>query len=143
MKRLQDFINENLTINESSESKSISFNFKDLENAEETLKKFADLDNCLIEDNKLTVTVSKDNANKLSQVQDLLSQYSQGLRNSTKRASDEQYAQKTKSFEDKVNELNQTIDDFINVDADPRDDVKKEEKEAKKKEEDAKKKEEE
>ena len=45
----------------------------------------------------------------LEAVQDILQQYCQTIRSSQKRSSNEQYAQKTKSFETKVGELNDAI----------------------------------
>ena len=134
MKNLRNFLFEQL-IKESDESKTVSFEFKGLDGGEDALKKFTDKDSCEISDTKLTVTVTKDNANKISDVYDELNQFCQGIRNSTKRASDEQYAQKTKSFEDKVKELKNIIDKFMNDDTDPKDDVKDEENKDKKEEE--------
>lgn len=113
MKSLQDFILENVEVVESkSESKTITFNFDGLENAEEALKTFEDKEYCEIEDNKLKVTVNADNFNKLDSIKDEIKKYSDSIRNSQKRTSDEQYAQKTKSFEDKVNEFIAAIDEF-------------------------------
>ena len=113
MKSLQDFILENVEIVESkSESKTITFNFDGLKNAEEALKSFEGKEYCEIEDNKLKVTVDADNFSKLDSIKDELKKYSDTIRNSQKRSSDEQYAQKTKSFEDKVNEFIATIDEF-------------------------------
>jgi len=134
MKTLQDFLFEQL-LNESDESKSVTFDFKDLENGEEELKKFAENEFCEIEETKLTVKVTKDNANKLNDVQDELKQYCTGIRSSTRRASDEQYAQKTRTFQNKVNELNEIIKNFLSSDTDPKDDIKQEEKDTKKEEE--------
>ena len=138
MKSLQEFILES-TEQKSDEpkAKEFVFKFKDLENGEETVKSLANVYGCTANEDKqeVTISVNKENANKLETAQDILQQFAQGIRNSTKRASDEQYAQKTKSFEDKVNEFTKAIDDFLNVDADPRDDVKKEEKDSKDKDE--------
>lgn len=126
MKTLLEFINEQRKVNEASkESKSITFNFKDLENGEDTLKSFENKEYCEIEDNKLKVTVNADNFNKLDSIKDEIKKYSDSIRNSQKRTSDEQYAQKTKSFEDKVNEFIATIDEFTT--ASKEDDKKEEE----------------
>ena len=62
MKHLTDYISEAAVeqkINE-AESVTISFNFKDLENGEETLKSLEGKEGCTIEDNKLTLTVNTD-----------------------------------------------------------------------------------
>ena len=114
MKTLQDYIIEQSQMNEAIESKSITFDFTDLENAEETLKSFEDQEGCTVEDNKLTVNITKDNVDKLDSVQDILQQYSETLRKSSKSTNDEQYAQKTKKFAEKVEEFNDTIDKIEN-----------------------------
>ena len=121
MKNLKDYILENSKsvenqneINEASKEKKITFDFTGLENDEETLKSFDGKDFCTIEDNKLTVTVTADNCDKLDTVQDILQQYAETLRSSTKNSSDEQYAQKTHKFADKVAEFNDVLDEFQN-----------------------------
>lgn len=114
MKTLQDFIIEKSQLNEGIESKSITFDFTDLENAEDTLKSFEDREGCTVEDNKLTVTITKDNVDKLDSVQDILQQYGETLRKSSKSTNDEQYAQKTKKFAERVEELNDIIDEIEN-----------------------------
>ena len=117
MKSLLEFINEQAEINEAaSKSKTFTFNFKDLENGEDTLKSFEEKENCKIEDNKLTITVNDDNFDKLTEIVDSLKKYSDTIRKSQKVSSDEQYAQKTKSFEDKVNELTIAIEELKNPD---------------------------
>lgn len=127
MKSLQEFIIENVEVDESkSESKSITFNFDGLENAEDTLKSFEDREGCSVEDNKLTVTLSEETKGKLDTVQDILQQFCETIRNSSKRSSDEQYAQKTKSFEDKLKEFNDALDELENPDEDDDKDDKKE-----------------
>ncbi len=127
MKSLQEFIIENVEVDESkSESKTITFNFDGLENAEDTLKSFEDREGCSVEDNKLTVTLSEETKGKLDSVQDILQQFCETIRNSSKRSSDEQYAQKTKSFEDKLKEFNDALDELENPDEDDDKDDKKE-----------------
>ena len=49
-------------------------------------------------------------------IQDILQQFCQTIRNSQKRSSDEQYAQKTVDFEKKIGELNDAIDEIANED---------------------------
>ena len=138
MKSLKDFLFESSEIIESTEivestdepkAKEFIFKFKDLENGEETVKSMANVYGCTANEEKLevSITVNKDNANKLETAQDILQQFAQGIRNSVKRASDEQYAQKTKAFEENVNKFTEAIDAFLNIDADPADDEKKEE----------------
>ena len=114
MKHLSDYIVEQSQVNESSTSKTITFNFKDLENGEETLKSLEGKEGVTIEDNKLTLEITTDNVDKLDTVQDILQQFCHTIRNSSKRSSDEQYAQKTVEFEKKVGELNDAIDEIQN-----------------------------
>jgi len=114
MKHLEDYINESINLNESEESKSITFDFSDLENAKETLDSLKDQEGCEIEDNKLTVTITQDNVDKLDTVQDILQKYTDTIRSSVKRSSDEQYAQKTKKFAEKLAEFNETLDKIAN-----------------------------
>lgn len=116
MKHLTDYISEAAVeqkINE-AESVTISFDFKDLENGEETLKSLEGKEGCTIEDDKLTLTVDANNVDKLGAVQDILQQFSETIRKSTKSTNDESYAQKTASFEKKVGELNDAIDKIKN-----------------------------
>ena len=133
MKRLQEFINEqaevNVNITEAKDSKEITFDFTDLENGEETLKSLEDKEGCTVEDNKLTIKITGDNVDKLDTVQDILQQYSDTIRSSQKRSSDEQYAQKTIKFEKKVGEFNDAIDEISNPkdDKDGKDDKDKNE----------------
>lgn len=118
MKHLQDYIIEaaEIKVNEGAESKSVVFDFTDLENAEDTLKSLEGKDGVTIEDNKLTLEITKDNVDKLETVQDVLQQFCQSIRKSQKRSSDEQYAQKTIAFEKKVGEMNDAIDAIQNPD---------------------------
>lgn len=112
MKSLTEYIYESM------ESKTIEFDFTDLENAEETLKSFEDKEYCEVDENKLKVTINPDNVDKLDEVQDILQQYCQTIRSSSKSTNDEQYAQKTKKFEQKVTEFNDAIDEIANPEED-------------------------
>lgn len=118
MKHLQDYIVEQAQVNEAVTEKKITFNFKDLENAEETIKSLEGKEGVEVEEDKLTVTVSSDTVDKLDTVQDILQQFCDKIRNSQKRSSDESYAQKTVKFADKVNELNDAIDEIKNPEED-------------------------
>lgn len=130
MKHLQDYIVEQaeVKVDEGATSKSITFDFTDLENAEETLESLKDKEEVSIDDKKLTLEITADNVDKLDTVQDILQQFCQTIRNSQKRSSDEQYAQKTASFEKKVGEMNDAIDEIKNSeeDDDQKDDDKDE-----------------
>ena len=118
MKNLTTFINEkralnNKTIKESNDSKEITFNFTDLENAKETIESLEKMDNVTKKsDNELTVTVTSDNVDKLDTVVDILQQYAETLRHSSKRSSSETYAQKTIAFAKSVASLNDAIDEL-------------------------------
>lgn len=125
MKHLQDFINEAMKINEASESKSVTFNFTDLENADETIESLKDKEGVTVDDKKVTLTLTKDNVDKIGTVQDILQQFCQTVRNSEKRTNDEQYAQKTKSFEEKIGEMNDAIDELTASDEEDKEDKDK------------------
>ena len=116
MKHLQDYIIEQAQVNEGASSKTITFNFKDLENGKETIESLKDKEGVTAEEDKITVEVTSDNVDKLGTVQDILQQFCDKIRNSQKRSSDEQYAQKTVEFEKKVGELNDAIDEIKNPD---------------------------
>lgn len=116
MKHLQDYIIEQAQVNEGASSKTITFNFADLENGKETIESLKDKEGVEAEEDKLTVTVSSDTVDKLDTVQDILQQFCHTIRNSSKRSSDEQYAQKTVEFEKKIGELNDAIDEIKNPD---------------------------
>ena len=124
MKHLQDYINEAVKINKSMESKTITFDFTDLENAEETIKSLDGCEGISIDGEKVTLSITKNNVDNIETIQDILQQYCQTIRNSQKVSSDEQYAQKTVSFEKKIGEMNDAIDEISSTDDD--DDDKKE-----------------
>jgi len=115
MKNLKDYLVESF-LNEGSSSKSITFDFKDLENAKETIESLKGKEGVEATEDSITVTVTSDNVSKLGTVQDILQQYCQSIRSSQKRSSDEQYAQKTVAFEKKVGELNDALDEIENPD---------------------------
>ena len=120
MKHLQDYIVEQaeVKVDEGATSKSITFDFTDLENAEETLESLKDKEGVSISDKKLTLEITADNVDKIGTVQDILQQFCQSIRNSQKRSSDEQYAQKTVEFEKKIGEMNDAIDEIKNPEED-------------------------
>jgi len=116
MKHLQDYIIEQAQVNEGANSKSITFDFTGLENGKETIDSLKDKEGVTVDGDKLTVEITSDNVNKLGTVQDILQQFCQTVRNSQKRSSDEQYAQKTVEFEKKIGELNDALDEITNPD---------------------------
>ena len=112
MKSLFEYMNEKM-MTESSDTKEIKFNFTDLENAEETIKSLESMDNVTkTSDNEITVTVTAQNSDKLDTVVDILQQYCNVIRHSSKRSSSEQYAQKTVKFEKTLSSLHSAIDEF-------------------------------
>lgn len=126
MKHLQDYIIEQAQVNEGVSSKSITFDFTDLENGKETIDSLKDKEGVTVDGDKLTVEITSDNVDKLGTVQDILQQFCQSVRNSQKRSADEQYAQKTVEFEKKIGELNDALDEIANPDDKDDKDGKKE-----------------
>lgn len=116
MKHLQDYINEAVKINEGIESKTITFDFTDLENGEETVKSLDGQTGISVDGLKVTLSITKDNVDSIGTAQDILQQYCSTIRSSQKVSSNEQYAQKTVSFEKKVGEMNDAIDEIANPD---------------------------
>lgn len=116
MKHLQDYIIEQAQVNEGTSSKSITFDFTDLENGKETIDSLKDKEGVTADGDKLTVEITSGNVDKLGTVQDILQQFCQTVRNSQKRSADEQYAQKTVEFEKKIGELNDALDEIANPD---------------------------
>ena len=126
MKHLQDYIIEQAQVNEGASSKSITFDFTDLENGKETIDSLKDKEGVTVDGDKLTVEITSDNVDKLGTVQDILQQFCQTVRNSQKRSADEQYAQKTVEFEKKIGKLNDALDEIANPDDKDDKDGKKE-----------------
>ena len=118
MKNLRDFILE------SESSKTITFNFKDLENAEDTIKSLESCEGVSVQDQSVTVTVSSDTVSKIGPAKDILQQFSNEIRNSSSRTNNEMYAQKTKEFENKVTELNDAIKELENPEEGEKDEKK-------------------
>lgn len=116
MKHLQDYINEAVKISEGIESKTITFDFTDLENGEETVKSLDGQTGISVDGLKVTLSITKDNVDSIGTAQDILQQYCSTIRRSQKVSSNEQYAQKTVSFEKKVGEMNDAIDEITNPD---------------------------
>lgn len=116
MKHLLDYINEAVKISEGVESKTITFDFTDLENGEETVKSLDGQTGISVDGLKVTLSITKDNVDSIGTAQDILQQYCSTIRRSQKVSSNEQYAQKTVSFEKKVGEMNDAIDEITNPD---------------------------
>ena len=113
MKRLQEFISEAIEVNEASEeSKSFTFDFTDLENAEDIVKSLENREGVTVDGSKVTVEIKKDS--NVVNVQDILQQSIQTLRKSQKSINDETYAQKTAKLEKTLGEMNDFIDKVEN-----------------------------
>ena len=116
MKHLNEYIleaAEEQTVVE-SKGKSISFDFSDFEKGEDTLKSLEGKEGCTVEENKLTIKVDSNNADKLSTVQDILQQFVEAEKKSSEFTNNESYAQKVSKFGAKVEELNNAIDEIQN-----------------------------
>lgn len=116
MKTLIEYIKEACEEKLVAASKKVSFNFSGFDGAEDTLKslqEIADKDGVSveIEDSKVTVTLSKDNVDKAEGVFELLQDYIQLRGKDTKRASDEQYAQKCQKLEKSLSDWRDYVDD--------------------------------
>lgn len=125
MKSLSEFILEKCS-GKTCESKTFIFNFDGIDEIDDTLKSFDSDEYCEVDGKKVTVNVTKDNANKLANVYDTLANAITGLRSSQKRASDEQYAQKTAKLEREVNALNSYIKEITNPTETPEEELEKE-----------------
>lgn len=115
MKNLYEYVQESIEkiednqINE-SESKSFTFNFKSINDSEDFIKSLEEQEYVTIDGEKVTVNVTDENKDKLETIIDLLQQFIDKSRKDTKNASDETYAQKTKSLEVKLGEMHTFID---------------------------------
>ena len=126
MKSLHEFLMDKLHGKSVNESKTVTFDFTDLENGEETLKSLEGKDGVTVDGQKLKLEITPDNVDKIGATQDILQQFCSTIRNSSKRTNDETYAQKTKEFEKTVGEMNDAIDEIEGGDDD--DDKKDDEK---------------
>lgn len=100
-------------------SKSFTFDFSGLSEAEDTMKSLEDLGskhgvNVSKDGDKVSFTITKDT--DIEAIQDVLQQYAQVLRSEQKNSSDEQYAQKTKKFAETVGDMNDYLDELSGSD---------------------------
>ena len=107
MKSLTSFIKE---AQEESKVKSFVFDFTGLENGEETMKSLCG-DDCPA-DGKFTLEVDANDPDAVEKELDILQQFAETIRRSTKNASNEQYAQLTKKFANVV----KSVQDFLAAD---------------------------
>lgn len=135
MKSLSEFLKESMQVNEGEQKGSFEFNFKDLPNAEDTMKSLEDM--CTdkgisfkIDDTKFKLSLPDDiadNKDKVSGIQDVLQQYSDINRKDQKNSSDDSFAQKTKAFMLTVKAMNEFIDRVEDDEENKEEDNKKEE----------------
>lgn len=141
MKNLVEYIKEACEDSVAA-SKKISFNFSGFEGAEDTIKsvkEIAEKDGVEVEveDEKVSVSLKKDELDKAEGLFELLQDYIQLRGKDQKRASDENYAQKCQSLEKKLNDWRDYVDDVNTCDDEPekKEDDKKDGSEDKKEEE--------
>jgi len=103
MKKLSTYIKESY-LNE-SESKKMSFSFKDLEGAKEFLEKVKDFEAVTTDEEALTLDVNIDNEDAAKSIYTEIKKFCDTIRHSSKRTNDEAYAQKTLKFKHKVDAL--------------------------------------
>lgn len=116
MKSLTEYIKENFIVEEENKTQSVTFNFDGIDNAEETVKSLSDMEYVSVDGNKVTVTVTSDNCDKLDTVQDILQQAIQLERAGTKSTNNEQYSQKVSALEKQLAKFNDTLDGFCDCD---------------------------
>lgn len=121
MKSLTEYIKENFIVEEEDKTQSITFNFDGIDNAEETVKSLSDMEYVSVDGNKVTVTVTPDNCDKLDVVQDILQQSIQLERAGTKSTNDEQYSQKVSALEKQLAKFNDALDEFCDCDCEDED----------------------
>ena len=108
MKSLSEYIKENLNI-ENNNAGSVKFNFDGMDNADDILKQLSSFQSVSINDKEVEI-VCDANVDELNEVYDILKKYSDDERSGSHRTNDEQYAQKTIKFAEKVNELKKMIE---------------------------------
>ena len=141
MKSLSEYIKENLNI-ENNNAGSVKFNFDGMDNADDILKQLSSFQSVSINDKEVEI-VCDANVDELNEVYDILKKYSDDERSGSHRTNDEQYAQKTIKFAEKVNELKKMIEKIETPDDTKSDDTKSDDKNSDDKKSDDKKKEEE
>ena len=122
MKTLVEYIHEAVILNESKDSKTISFNFSKLDGVEDFLKSFDSCDCVNVEDN--TVTVNVTNSDNCAKVFELIQDFVHARRNDLKVSSDESYAQRVHKLENKLAEWQDFLNDLELAEEDDKDDDK-------------------
>lgn len=119
MKNLSEYVKESFDIaetdveeiveSETPESKEFTFDFTDLDNADDIIKTLQENDAISVDGKKVTLTVKKDDKNVESAMEEIR-KYTETIRSSSRRASDEKYAQETVKFA----KVTADVDAFIN-----------------------------
>ena len=122
MKSLSEYIKENLNIENINEG-SVKFNFDGMDNADDILKQLSSMQSASVNDKEVEV-VCDANVDELNEVYDILKKYSDNERSGRHRTNDEQYAQKTIKFAEKVDELKEMIEKIETPDDMKSDDTK-------------------
>ena len=110
-------------------SKTFSFNFSSMEGVEDFMKSVTELGSDLVEveDNKVKVTVSKEDTAAAEGVFELLQDFIHLRGKDQKVASDESYAQKVHKLNDVLNDWREYVDDSAEEAEDQKEADKKEE----------------
>lgn len=103
MKSLNQFIKE--SCDKDCEHKEVTIDLSGFDNAEDMIEELSELDNIEVDGQKIKVTVCKCDCEESKEALSKLKEYAKSLRESTRNASDEQFAQKTKKFKIQVDEL--------------------------------------
>ena len=122
MKSLSEYIKENLNI-ENINKGSVKFDFDGMDNADDILKQLSSFQSVSVNDKKVEV-VCDANVDELNEIYDILKKYSDDEHSGMHRANDEQYAQKTIKFAEKVDELKKMIEKIETPDDKNSDDKK-------------------
>ena len=126
MKSLSEYIKENLDI-ENINKGSVKFDFDGMDNADDILKQLSSFQSVSVNDKKVEV-VCDANVDELNEIYDILKKYSDDERSGMHRTNDEQYAQKTIKFAEKVDELKKMIEKIETPDDKNSDDKKSDDK---------------
>ena len=121
MKSLTEYIKENFIVEEENKTQSVTFNFDGIDSAEETVKSLSDMEYVSVDGNKVTVTITADNCDKLDTVQDILQQSIQLERAGTKSTNNEQYSQKVSVLEKQLAKFKDALDEFCECDCEDED----------------------
>ena len=122
MKSLSEYIKENLYIGNINEG-SVKFNFDGMDNVDDILKQLKSMQSASVNDKEVEV-VCDANVDELNEIYDILKKYSDNERSGRHRTNDEQYAQKTIKFAEKVDELKEMIEKIETPDDMKSDDTK-------------------